>query len=114
MTSHTTGGPAYLKGIRRTQIRTPQHLNPHPTGGNLTNWNPTIPETVLTPLLTLQIDTTRAMMDPTPNLVAQMAPMDQEDQAGPGGPGGPGSPGGPGGPNSPRGPGQPGNNPPNE
>ncbi len=58
----------------------PQHLNPHPTGGNLTNWNPTIPETVLTPLLTLQIDTTRAMMDPTPNLVAQMAPMDQEDQ----------------------------------
>ncbi len=45
------------------------------------NQNPTIPEMVLTPLLTLQIDTTRVMMDLTPNLVAQMAPMDQEDKA---------------------------------
>ncbi len=49
-------------------------------GDNLTTWNPTILETKLIPPLILQVDTTRVMTDPTPNLVAQIVPVALTDQ----------------------------------
>ncbi len=72
MTFHITKGLAYLMDTGRTQIHTPQHLNPHPMEGNLSPWNLTIPEVKLIPPLTLQTNTTTVMMDLTHNLVAQM------------------------------------------
>ncbi len=70
----------------RTQIHTPQHHNPHPTGGNLPPWNLMIPGAKLIPPLTLQTDTTLVMKVMTPNQAVQMNPedpatlTDQEDQ----------------------------------
>ncbi len=55
------------------KIRThkPQHLNPHPMGGNRPPWNLTIPEAKPIPLLMLQTDTTMVTKMMTPNLAVQ-------------------------------------------
>ncbi len=74
MTPHTTGGPVYSTDTGRTQTHTPQHLNPHPTGGNRLPRNPKIPEAKPIPLLTQQTNATRVMKMTTPNRAAQMDP----------------------------------------
>ncbi len=74
MISHTIGGPAYSIDTRRTQIHTPQHLNPHPTGGNLLPQNSTIPGAKLIPSLTLSTDTIMVTKVMTSNQAAQMNP----------------------------------------
>ncbi len=78
MNSHNTEGLVYLTDTRRIQIHTPQHLNPHPMGGNRPLWNPRIPEAKLIPLLTLQTDMTMVTKMTTPNQAAQMNPEDLE------------------------------------
>ncbi len=67
MTFHVTKGPVYSMDTGRTQIHTPQHLNPHPMGGNQLPWNPMIPEAKLIPLLMPQTNTSMVMKMMTPN-----------------------------------------------
>ncbi len=105
MNFHDTEGPVYLMDTGKIQTHTPQHLNPHPMGGNRPLWSLTIPEAKPIPLLTLQTDTTKVMKMTTPKQAVQTNP---EVRAAPVGLEVPMVPGGPGGP------GGPGNNPPNE
>ncbi len=55
----------------KIQTHTPQHLNPHPMGGNRPLWNLMIPEAKPIPLLTLQTDMTMVTKMTTPNWAVQ-------------------------------------------
>ncbi len=83
MNFHDTEGPVYLMDTGKIQTHTPQHLNPHPMGGNRPPQNLTIPEVKPIPLLTLQTDTTKVTKMMTPNQAVQMNPEVPEGWAAP-------------------------------
>ena len=59
---------------RKIWTHTPQHLNPHPMGGNRPPRNLTIPEVKPIPLLMLQTDMTKVTKMKTPNQAVQTDP----------------------------------------
>ncbi len=84
MNFHDTEGPVYLMDTGKIQTHTPQHLNPHPMGGNQPPWNLTIPEAKPIPLLMLQTDTTKVTKMTTPNQAVQTNLEDPEALTDPG------------------------------
>ncbi len=84
MNFHNTEAPVYLTDTGKIQTHTPQHLNPHPMGGNQPPRNLTIPEAKPIPLLTLQTDMTMVTKMMTPNQAVQTNPEDPEALMDPG------------------------------
>ncbi len=84
MNFHDTEGPVYLMDTGKIRTHIPQHLNPHPMGGNAPPRNLTIPEAKPIPLLTLQTDTTKVTRMTTPNQAVLTNPENPEALTDPG------------------------------